>query len=183
MSEKRGESDEVVGRGFQPFRRTALRQAQGDLPLPPPEGEKSDVGRCCRARSPNAPQSRRATSPYPPASGGQEQWGCRARSPSAPLFFSDCSGITWRSRDSPYNGTVPTSQTCNGCCRERFSTVPEGSPSTSSGWPPPSPASGGQEQWGCRARSPNAPLFGLFGDNLKVTRQSLQRGTAYIASM
>jgi hypothetical protein len=42
MSEKRGESDEAVGRGFQPFRRTALRQAQGDLPLHPREGEKSD---------------------------------------------------------------------------------------------------------------------------------------------
>jgi hypothetical protein len=34
--------------------------------------------------------------------------------------------------------------------RERFVTVPQ--------------------HRGCRARSPNAPFFGLFGDNLKVTR-------------
>jgi hypothetical protein len=38
----------VVGNGFQPFRQAALRQAQGDLPLPPPAGEKSDVGRVKR---------------------------------------------------------------------------------------------------------------------------------------
>ena len=38
-------------------------------------------------------------------------------------------------------------------CRERFSTVPEG------------------RRGGCRARFPNAPLFGLFGE------QSLQQGT------
>jgi len=42
----------VVGNGFQPFRRAALRQAQGDLPLPPPEGDTRDevVGRGPRAR-------------------------------------------------------------------------------------------------------------------------------------
>jgi len=38
----------VVRNGFQPFRQAALRQAQGDLPLPPPAGDKSDVGRVKR---------------------------------------------------------------------------------------------------------------------------------------
>ena len=41
----------VVGNGSQPFRRAALRQAQGDLPLPPPEGDTSN--------------EQRVTSPYP----------------------------------------------------------------------------------------------------------------------
>ena len=42
----------VVGNGFQPFRRGALRQAQGDLPLPLPAGDMSNeaVGRGPRAR-------------------------------------------------------------------------------------------------------------------------------------
>ena len=34
---------EVVGNGFQPFRMGALRQAQGDLPLPP-EGDNRGEG-------------------------------------------------------------------------------------------------------------------------------------------
>jgi hypothetical protein len=42
----------VVGNGFQPFRRAALRQAQGDHPLPPPAGDKRNevVGRGPRTR-------------------------------------------------------------------------------------------------------------------------------------
>ena len=51
-NEQRAMSNEAVGNGFQPFRRAALRQAQGDLPLPPPEGDTRDevVGRGPRAR-------------------------------------------------------------------------------------------------------------------------------------
>ena len=67
MSEKRGESDEVVGRG---------PRARRKVDEQPP--------------------------PCTPSSGGHERRGCRARSPNTPLFFSDCSG------NSPYNGTVPT---------------------------------------------------------------------------
>ena len=42
----------VVGNGSQPFRGVALRQAQGDNPLPPPAGDTINeaVGRGPRAR-------------------------------------------------------------------------------------------------------------------------------------
>ena len=52
-NEQRAMSNEAVGNGFQPFRRAALRQAQGDLPLPPPPaGDTSNevVGRGPRTR-------------------------------------------------------------------------------------------------------------------------------------
>ena len=121
MSEKRGESDEAVGRGFQPFRRTALRQAQGDLPLPPPAGDTSDevVGR--------GPRTRRFS--------GNERNQANATTRAVPerAAFRTVRGTVPTSGNSPYNGTVPTSQACDGGCRERFPTVPEGSPSTSSG--------------------------------------------------
>ena len=112
--------------------------------------------------------------------------GCRARSPNAPLFFPDCS------ENSPYNGeqseghaTVHTTwnspymslqyplplQVCKAC-RERFVTVPPGRRATT----PCTPASGGQEQCGCRARSPNAPLFfpDCSGNSPYNVEQSLQ---------
>jgi len=86
--------------------------------------------------------------------------------------FSDCSG------NSPYNGTVPTSG--NSLHRKHVMAVVGNGfqPFRKMGeQPPPTPASGGHEQRGCRARSPNAPFFGLFGE------QSLQRNSPYIASM
>jgi len=111
----------VVGNGFQPFRRAALRQAQGDLPLHPPAGDTSNdvVGR--------GPRTRRFS--------GNERNQANATTRAVPerAAFRTVRGTVPTSGNSPYNGTVPTSQACDGGCRERFPTVPEGSPSTSSG--------------------------------------------------
>jgi hypothetical protein len=96
MSEKRGESDEAVGRG---------------------------------------PRARRFS--------GNERNQANATTRAVPeravfLFglFGEQSlhrGTVPTMEQSLQQGTVPASQACNGGCRERFPTVPPGSPSTSSG--------------------------------------------------
>ena len=152
-------SNEVVGRGPRARRKVdEQRGCRERFPTVPLFSSGGHERRCCRARSPNAPLFGLFGGTVPTSGNSLHRKHVMAVvgngfqpfrfSPagdksneavgngSRTRRFSDCSG------NSPYNGTVPTSQTCDGCCRERFPTVPPGRRATT----PCTPASGGHEQ-------------------------------------